>query len=49
MDEQNRNRTPKSLTLAKQTWERVDSLRGDIPRSRFVEKLVIGGLEETDQ
>jgi len=42
-------KTQRSLTFEENIWGQIDELRGDIPRSRFVEKLVIGGLEEIDQ
>ena len=39
-------RVPKSLTFTIELWEKIDYNRGEIPRSRFVEKIIkqaIGG------
>jgi hypothetical protein len=33
-------RVPKSLTFTIELWEKIDSDRGEIPRSRFVEKII---------
>ncbi len=33
-------RVPKSLTFTIELWEKIDNNRGEIPRSRFVEKIV---------
>ncbi len=33
-------RIPKSLTFTIELWQKIDNNRGDIPRSRFVEKIV---------
>jgi len=37
-------RVPKSLTFTIELWQEIDSNRGDIPRSRFVEKIVLRSL-----
>ncbi|MGI0026563.1 MAG: hypothetical protein ACREAD_01805 [Nitrosopumilaceae archaeon] len=37
-------RLPKSITLDESTWAQIDNLRGDVPRSRFLEKLVIKSI-----
>lgn len=34
------SRVPKSLTFTIELWEKIDNNRGDVPRSRFVEKIV---------
>ena len=39
-------RVPKSLTFTYELWNKIDIIRGEIPRSRFVEKIIkqaIGG------
>ena len=33
-------RIPKSLTFTIELWQKIDNNRRDIPRSRFVEKIV---------
>jgi len=33
-------RVPKSLTFTIELWEKIDNKRGEIPRSRYVEKII---------
>ena len=35
----------RSINLDEKTWTLLDSKRQDVPRSRFIEKLVIQSLE----
>jgi len=32
------------MTFEEDTWQKVDKLRGEIPRSRFLEKIVVLNL-----
>lgn len=41
-------RFPKSITLPQSLWNEIDSLRGDIPRSKFLEKLILRGFSKND-
>jgi len=41
-------KTPRSMTFEEDTWKKIDSVRGDVPRSRFLEKIVIGKLENSE-
>jgi len=43
------NRIPKSITLSGFTWEKIDALRGEVPRSRFLERLVQTALKEYEK
>jgi len=38
--------TQKSISLSEKTWSVIDNLRGNVPRSKFVDEIIAGGLEE---
>ena len=42
-------RIAKSMTFEEYTWKRIDEAKGDVSRSRFLEKLIVRNLEVPDQ
>lgn len=36
----------RSLTFETTTWSKIDELRGDVPRSRFCEKVLVALIEK---
>ncbi len=39
----------KSMTFEKIIWEKIDEIRGDIPRSRFIARIVETFLGEKNE
>ena len=37
-------KTARTMTFEEALWQKIDVVRGDIPRSRFIEKIVINTL-----
>ena len=38
----------KSISLNEKKWKQIDLLRGDIPRSRYISKIIAEGLKESE-
>ena len=35
----------RSISFEGNLWSRIDKLRGDVPRSRFIEKIIFNDLK----
>ena len=44
-----RNNYPVSVSLPKVMLDKIDAVRGDVTRSRFILRLIERGLESTDK
>lgn len=38
----------KSISLDEKTWEKIDRLRIDLPRSRFVARIIAKNLKDSE-
>ncbi|CDI04943.1 hypothetical protein [Candidatus Nitrosotenuis uzonensis] len=38
----------KSISLDENTWQQIDQLRSDLPRSRFVARIITEKLKTTE-
>lgn len=41
-------RIPKTISLPLNLWGKIDEIKGDVPRSRFIAKLLAEGLTSSD-
>lgn len=41
-------KTQRSLTFDESTWLSIDDIRGEIPRSRFIEKIVKKSIQNVE-
>ena len=40
-------KTARTMTFEEMLWQKIDVIRGDIPRSRFIEKIIIDTLGDS--
>ena len=41
--------TQKSISLSEGTWIKIEKMRNDLPRSRFVANIIADGLKQLEQ
>jgi hypothetical protein len=42
------NNTTKTISFDQELWLKIDKLKGDVPRSRFVARLIADGLSKLE-
>lgn len=43
------NNITKTISFDQELWSKIDKLKGDIPRSRFIARLIADGLSKLEK